>query len=111
MSFDPELSLRALRALQRDPELSQRALARELGLALSKTHYIVQALVSAGWVRAQALKNSRDRRAYLYVLTPRGLKEKARLTRSFLQRKEAEYEALKVELAALREEVANTEPS
>ena len=108
MAPDSEFALRALRALKRDPELSQRALARELNLALSKTHYLVAALVDAGMVRAQAFKNSRDKRAYVYALTPKGMREKARLTKAFLARKEAEYEALRQELETLREEVRNS---
>ena len=93
---------RVLRALDQNPELSQRALARHLGISLGGVNYCLRALAEKGQVKIRNFRASRDRSAYAYVLTPSGLSEKARLTGRFLQRKLAEYEALKAEIEDLR---------
>lgn len=98
-------SLAALRLLAEQPTLSQRDLSRALGLSLGKTHYVLHALLDKGLVKARNFRRSDCKRAYAYVLTPSGLREKLRLTRAFLLRKEAEYEALRRTIAALRNEL------
>ncbi len=106
---DTAATLAALRLLQTRPELSQRQLSRELGLSLGKTHYVLHALLDKGLVKIQNFRRSDNKLAYAYLLTPKGLSEKLRLTRAFLVRKEAEFEALKATIAQLREEVVATE--
>jgi len=88
--------------LQRQPQLSQRALARELGLSLGKVNYCVQALIEKGLVKAQNFRNHQNKTAYMYYLTPRGIEHKARVTVRFLKAKLSEYEQLKAEIEALR---------
>ncbi|PWG62952.1 MarR family EPS-associated transcriptional regulator [Sediminicurvatus halobius] len=106
MPLPESLSLAALRALEKNPDLTQRQLARELGVSLGRTNYCVQALVSKGWVKAGNFRRSDNKRAYLYKLTPAGLTEKARLATRFLRAKEQEYSELVNEIEQLRAEVA-----
>lgn len=98
-------TLDVLRLLASRPELSQRELARELGISLGKSHYLVHALLNRGLVKIQNFKRSNNKLAYAYFLTPQGFGEKLRLTRAFLARKEAEFEALQITIAELEQEV------
>lgn len=98
--------LAVLRLLQRQPDLSQRELSEALGLSLGKAHYVLHSLLDRGLVKAGNFKRSDNKLAYAYVLTPTGLREKLRLTRAFLRRKEAEFEQLRHTIAALRDELA-----
>ncbi|MEX0387227.1 MarR family EPS-associated transcriptional regulator [Spiribacter onubensis] len=105
-SLDEALALRALQALETDPNLSQRALARELGVSLGKTNYCLHALMDKGLVKLQNFQHNPRKIRYAYLLTPQGIEEKTRMTWRFLRRKEAEYEALQAEIAELRRRVA-----
>ena len=100
-----ELRLRVLRALDANPELSQRQLAAELGVSLGGVNYALKALVERGFVKAGNFRKSGNKVAYLYVLTPQGLAEKASLATAFLGRKLEEYEVLRQEIEALKGEV------
>ena len=104
-----ELRLRVLRALEANPELSQRQLAAELGVSLGGVNYAVKALVERGFVKADNFRKSGNKVAYLYVLTPQGVAEKASLATAFLGRKLEEYEVLKQEIEALKGEVGSDE--
>jgi EPS-associated MarR family transcriptional regulator len=106
-----EPALEALRLLASDPHMSQRRLSQAMGLSLGKTHYVVHALLERGLVKIDNFKRSDRKLAYAYVLTPKGLKEKLRLTRFFLQRKEAEFELLQATIAQLRQEVQRAQAS
>jgi EPS-associated MarR family transcriptional regulator len=105
-AIDEDLALRALEALERDPSLSQRGLARELGVSLGKTHYCLRALIDKGLVKLSNFQHSPRKLRYAYLLTPQGIEEKTRITLAFLRRKEAEYQALQVEIAELRARVS-----
>ena len=98
-------ALEALRLLEARPELSQRELSRALGLSLGKTHYVLHALLGRGLLKIENFRRHNNKLAYAYLLTPKGMKEKMRLTRSFLARKEAEFERLSATIARLRQEV------
>jgi EPS-associated MarR family transcriptional regulator len=80
-------------------------LSRALGLSLGKTHYVLHALLDKGLIKAGNFRRNDNKLAYVYLLTPAGLKEKLRLTRDFLTRKEVEFEQLQSTIAALRLEV------
>ena len=95
-----------LRLLEQHPGYSQRQLAVALGVSLGKTHYLLKALLGKGWVKAQNFKRSDHKLGYLYVLTPQGVRQRLQLTKSFLVRKEREYEMLKKQIVSLREELA-----
>jgi len=109
VTLDDSLLYQALRRLADGPVPSQRSLADDLGISLGKTNYVARALVARGLVKLENVGRSRNRLAYLYVLTPSGVAEKARLTRLFLHRKVAEYERLQQEIEALAHEVGVTE--
>ena len=94
---------RVLGLLEQNPDLSQRELAKVLGVSLGGVNYSLRALAERGMVKVQNFKNSEKKLAYAYVLTPRGLAEKTRLTANFLKRKLEEYEALKTEIASLQQ--------
>lgn len=101
-----ELYLRLFRLLEKNPELTQRELSKEIGISLGKVNYCLRQLIEKGLVRAKRFAQSRDKRGYLYFLTPKGAAVKSRAMVSFLKRKIAEYEALEIEIARLREELA-----
>ena len=100
-----EYRSKILRMLEEQPEISQRELARELGISLGRVNYCLQALMEKGLVKANNFKNSNNKKAYMYFLTRRGIAEKARATARFLDRKLVEYEALQREIELLRREV------
>ena len=102
-----ELRLRVLRALEANPELSQRQLAAKLGVSLGGVNYALKALIERGFVKAENFRKSGNKVAYLYVLTPRGVAEKASLATAFLGRKLEEYEVLRQEIEALKSEVGS----
>ena len=104
-----ELRFRVLRALESNPELSQRQLAAELGVSLGGVNYALKALVERGFVKAGNFRKSGNKVAYLYVLTPQGVAEKASLATAFLGRKLEEYEVLRQEIESLRGEVGSDE--
>ena len=93
-----------IRLLESNPDMSQRDVAKTLGISLGKTNYCLRALIRKGWIKAANFKNSRNRKAYMYQLTPRGVEEKAKLTMRYLQIKMREYESLRVEIEELRRE-------
>ena len=94
---------RVLGLLEQNPDLSQRELAKVLGVSLGGVNYSLRALVERGMVKVQNFKRSEKKLAYAYVLTPRGLSEKTRLTADFLKRKLEEYGALKAEIESLQQ--------
>jgi EPS-associated MarR family transcriptional regulator len=98
-------ALETLRLLGAQPELSQRQLSQALGLSLGKTHYVLRALLDKGLLKAENFKRSDNKVAYAYLLTPKGIKAKLRMTRQFLARKETEFELLQATIAQLRREV------
>ena len=93
--------------------LTQRDFAGSLGISLGKTHYCLTELIKKGHVKATRFKNSRNKAAYAYVLTPQGIEEKLHLLMQFLRRKENEYRMLEQEIAQLIQELGphnTTEP-
>lgn len=95
---------RVLRLLQENPEMSQRELAETVGVSVGGMHYVLNALIEKGLVKLGNFTAAEDKRRYAYVLTPKGIKERSLITGRFLKRKVAEYEALKQEIAELRQE-------
>jgi EPS-associated MarR family transcriptional regulator len=97
--------LRLLREIKKSPELTQRELSSRLGISLGKVNFLLNALIRKGFVKAHNFKNSQNKKAYLYILTPHGLEEKAKVTYRFFMRKLDEYERLESEIQELRKEV------
>ena len=102
--LESEEALSVLREIEADPEMTQRALSLRLGLSLGKINFLVKALIEKGLIKAENFKNSKNKSAYLYSLTPHGLEEKTRATYHFLKRKIEEYENLEVEIKQLKKE-------
>lgn len=93
-----------MRLLEAKPGLSQRDVARELGISLGKVNYCLRALIKKGWVKVSRFTNSQHKSAYMYLLTPSGVEEKAIMTLQFLQAKVREYEALRAEINQMQRE-------
>ena len=104
-----ELRFKVLRALEVNPDFSQRQLAAELGVSLGGVNYALKALIERGFVKADNFRKSGRKVAYLYVLTPKGVVEKASLAAAFLGRKLEEYEVLRQEIEGLRGDVGSGE--
>lgn len=104
--MDPaeEAQFRLMRLIEANPGLSQRELARELGMSLGKVNYCLRAVARKGWIKADNFRNSRNKAAYFYLLTPRGIRVKASLTMRFLAIKLREYESLRQEIESMRRE-------
>lgn len=95
---------RVMRLLQENPDLTQRELAQKLGVSVGGLNYCLKALMEKGLVKMQNFQQSKNKFGYVYVLTPRGMAEKAALTNRFLRRKMEEYDALKAEIEALKKD-------
>ena len=100
-----EAHYRVLKALEANPKLSQRQLATELGISVGKANYCIKALIDKGWVKARNFRNSDNKLAYTYALTPSGIRRKSQLTIRFLEYKRREFDALEREIAVLSAEV------
>lgn len=94
-----------MRLLQDNPDMTQRELAKALGISTSGLNYCLKALIEKGLVKVQNFKGSKNKFGYVYVLTPAGFAEKVSLTTRFLKRKMFEYEELKAEIDGLRAEM------
>ena len=100
-----DVRFRVMRLLQKNPEMSQRDIAAAVGISVGGVHYCLNALIDKGMVKLGNFSAAQDKRRYAYILTPKGLSEKAALTSRFLKRKMEEYEALKEEIDALQNEM------
>jgi EPS-associated MarR family transcriptional regulator len=105
MPSSDEDVMKALRVLEKHPELSQRQLAKSLGISLGKTHFILNSLIDVGLIKVDNFRRSDNKLGYAYLLTPRGLVEKAKVTKRFLARKQREYKALEQQIADLTKEI------
>ena len=104
-ALSDEIRYRLLGYLAEHPDASQRALASVLGISLGKVNYCLRALIERGLVKARNFRNSDNKIAYAYVLTPKGIEEKVNVTYAFLRRKIAEHDTLVQEIERLSEEV------
>lgn len=93
-----------LKTLEDNPSLSQRDLAKRLGISLGKVNFCLNALVAKGSLKINNFRNSGNKLAYAYLLTPHGIEEKACMTVHFLRYKMQEYEALRAEIEELQRE-------
>lgn len=102
-----DVRFRVLRLLQDNPEITQRELAAEVGVSVGGVHYVLNALVEKGLVKLGNFSAAKDKRRYAYILTPKGIAEKAAITKRFLARKITEYETLRAEIDLLRDELGD----
>lgn len=105
MVTELELQYKAFKLLELRPQITQRELAKEMGMSLGKTHYVIKELISVGWVKLYNFRRSDNKMAYSYILTPEGLKEKSLVTLRFLDKKQIEYMQIKRDIALLKKEV------
>ena len=103
--FQEEIQFEVLRRLHQTPLVSQRALAKDLGVGLGTINFCFQALVEKGLLKMQNFSQSENKLRYAYLLTPAGVAAKSKLTAEFLKRKVAEYEALQAEIDVLKSEL------
>ena len=102
-----EYRYKILKLVETKPEISQRELAAELGISLGKANFCLKALMDRGLLKASNFRNSKNKLAYMYLLTPSGIEEKASITVRFLKHKMQEFETLQLEIAELTRD-ANT---
>jgi EPS-associated MarR family transcriptional regulator len=100
-----EARYKILRLLETSPAMSQREVARELGMSVGKVNYSLRALMRRGWVKVNNFKNSQRKAAYMYLLTPVGIEAKTRLAMQFLRVKMDEYDRLGAEIERVRREL------
>ena len=100
-TISEDTRFRVMRALEEDPELSQRELSKSLGISLGLVNYCLKGLVEKGQVKIRNFRSSDQKLRYAYVLTPNGLSARAAMTKRFLQRRVAEFEALKAEIESI----------
>jgi EPS-associated MarR family transcriptional regulator len=105
-----EARFKILRLLHENPELTQRELGEQVGVSLGAINYCLRALIERGLVKAGNFSRNPNKLGYAYALTPAGIAEKTSLTARFLKRKVDEYEALKIEIQVLTDEVARNDP-
>lgn len=104
--FNQEKILHIIKELEQNPQTTQRDLAQKLDISLGKINFLLKALIDKGIIEVKNFKNSKNKLAYIYLLTPEGIKTKIRLTHEFFVWKTEEYEKLKSELEKLKQEIA-----
>ena len=107
--FEQEIRYKILKLLAGESNLSQRAMATKMGISLGKTNYVLSELAAKGIIKMKRLKNAPQKIPYAYMLTPRGLEQKAKITARFLKHKMAEYEAIKDQIKDITKELKTVE--
>jgi EPS-associated MarR family transcriptional regulator len=100
-----EETIKLLTHIESNPQATQRELVDKLDVSLGKVNFIVNALVDSGLIKLERFKSSKNKKGYLYLLTPKGIEEKTRITKDFLRFKTEEYEQLRNEIQALKAQV------
>lgn len=108
--FDSEKTLHVLQEIERNPQITQRDLAQKLEISLGKINFLIRALIDKGLIEIKNFKNSKNKLAYMYLLTPQGIKIKLQLTHKFFIWKTQEYERLKEEIERLKKEAHSILP-
>jgi EPS-associated MarR family transcriptional regulator len=102
--LDDKTRYRLLKLLEANPELSQRQLADALGVSVGKVNFCLRALLEKGLLKVRNFRDSNNKLAYAYYLTPKGAQAKVRATAQFLRRKMREYEEIRQEIEELKRE-------
>ncbi len=106
-----EIHFDLLRKLESNPKYTQRKLSKELGISLGKVNYCIKKLTEKGWIKLMNFSRNPSKTGYTYLLTPKGLEKKGKLTISFLSAKMEEYELLKEEISSLKQDAEQLESS
>lgn len=93
-----------LKSLEQDSRSTQRQLSDNLGISLGGINYCIKSLIEKGFIKVNNFRNNKNKIQYSYLLTPKGIEEKARLALDFLRIKTQEYEALRQEIESLEQE-------
>jgi len=101
----PDTQYRVMDLVQKNPNITQRELARKLGISLGSMHYCLKALAQKGWLKAGNFKKNPKKIHYLYLLTAKGVMQKSMLAVDFLRRKQEEYHSLKKEIEELEHDI------
>ncbi len=101
-TIDLDLHFRILHILEDNPDISQRDIAQKLGISLGGVNYCLKALINIGHIKIDNFNKNPKKIGYIYLLTPKGISEKVRLTSGFLKRKMDEYHSLKKEIESLQ---------
>ena len=104
-----EYRYKILKMLENSPAISQREIAEQLGISLGKVNFCLKALVNVGLLKVTNFRNNKNKLAYMYILTPSGIEEKASITVRFLKHKLDEYDVLQREIEELRKDAAKKE--
>ena len=99
-----DIHLDLLRKLEINPEYTQRELSREMGVSLGKINYCMKKLIEKGWIKLSNFSHNPNKASYIYLLTPKGIEQKTRLTFAFLKIKMEEYKILKEEISSLKQD-------
>ena len=99
-----DVRLRVMRLIDANPKMSSRQIADKVGIANGSAYYVLAALTEKGFVKLENFKNNPRKRQYVYLLTPKGIREKSLLTHRFIGRKRQEFDALRTEIESLEEE-------
>lgn len=101
-----ELKYQILKIFEKQPDMTQRELAKMMGVSLGKAHYLIKSLADVGWIKLNNFKKSNNKWGYVYLLTPIGVLEKTKITGRFLTKKQNEFEELRKEIALLEKEIS-----
>ena len=96
--------LQVMRLISQNPDMSTRQIADAVGISNGSAYYVLRALLDKGFVKLDNFKKNSRKRQYAYLLTPKGVLEKSKLTRGFIERKHQEYAALRAEIEALEKD-------
>jgi EPS-associated MarR family transcriptional regulator len=102
--MDIKQQLNILKFVEQNPQTSQRNLAKNSGISLGKVNYCLNALIDKGLIKVDNFLNNKNKLQYTYLLTPKGVSEKAQLTQKFLKLKIEEYNTMKQEIKELEAE-------
>ena len=104
-TFNEDLEYYLLREIALRSEFTQFELAKKIGVSVGKVNYVLSALIKKGIVKMENFKQSKSKKGYLYLITPKGIKEKKAITLNFIKRKMKEYARLEKEIENARQEI------
>ena len=102
-----EQIIKLLDHIQQNPEATQRELVNNLDVSLGKVNFLIKSLVDKGAIKLKRFKNSKNKKGYLYILTPAGIKKKATYLQKYLEEKTQEYDRLKEKIESLKAQILN----
>ncbi len=104
-----ELHYKIIKLVEGNPNISQRELAKQLGVSLGKANYCLKAIMKVGLIKIRNFRNNQNKLSYAYILTPKGIEQKAAITARFLKSKQKDYDELKKEIETLKKDLAAEE--